>query len=203
MQEGSAASPGLSPRGRGKPLLSAQPRYDTRSIPAWAGETPSPQYTRGTGAVYPRVGGGNPLTGGAEAAPWGLSPRGRGKRPASASAPGRSGSIPAWAGETGQTAAPTSRQSVYPRVGGGNFVMYVVPYPCRGLSPRGRGKLPLNHRRRRGRRVYPRVGGGNYNRQGCLKGARGLSPRGRGKHDRTRVDSRAYRSIPAWAGETQ
>ena len=53
---------GLSPRGRGKRFPLPRAMSMTRSIPAWAGETSKasvPAIDRGSGAVYPRVGGGN------------------------------------------------------------------------------------------------------------------------------------------------
>ena len=52
-------------------------------------------------------------------------------------------------------------------------------------------------------KVYPRVGGGN--RQPRMDGAerQGLSPRGRGKRARPHSQRELFRSIPAWAGETE
>ena len=50
---------GLSPRGRGKPLQKGKAMDGQGSIPAWAGETPTPPSVDGQGVVYPRVGGGN------------------------------------------------------------------------------------------------------------------------------------------------
>ena len=51
---------GLSPRGRGKLMTAPRLSRDARSIPAWAGETPSSRGSRNCAGVYPRVGGGNP-----------------------------------------------------------------------------------------------------------------------------------------------
>ena len=90
-------------------------------------------------------------------------------------------SIPAWAGETFDAPPSENRPKVYPRVGGGNAVLYAPIVMLIGLSPRGRGKhirwsrgnrsigsIPAwaGETRRRRRclcpcRVYPRVGGGN------------------------------------------
>ena len=72
---------GLSPRGRGKPQAQVGGQAGTRSIPAWAGETPPPRPRRTSRGVYPRVGGGNLLNQERVRAIEGLSPRGRGKRP--------------------------------------------------------------------------------------------------------------------------
>ena len=71
---------GLSPRGRGNPLLIAGHAPTARSIPAWAGEPPQQALRRVAGAVYPRVGGGTAgLVSGVLGA-GGLSPRGRGNQ---------------------------------------------------------------------------------------------------------------------------
>ena len=71
---------GLSPRGRGKPVVLRRHFARYGSIPAWAGET-TRRYTHNRRfQVYPRVGGGNPSIESGEADGGGLSPRGRGKR---------------------------------------------------------------------------------------------------------------------------
>ncbi len=192
---------GLSPRGRGKPWFALNPVVAFGSIPAWAGETPPRRTRRGAISVYPRVGGGNSMSISECRYEPGLSPRGRGKpaRRAVWIAPGRS--IPAWAGETDAALRYAGRGAVYPRVGGGNTGKPNGWSRCRGLSPRGRGKLVLYRRRRqclgsipawagetRARvaaddavEVYPRVGGGNRYLGYVLEPAHGLSPRGRGK----------------------
>ena len=111
---------GLSPRGRGKLFQLAKANVAVRSIPAWAGETPPVSRRTALGAVYPRVGGGNPIRTRSPTAFAGLSPRGRGKRHDKRSPDDYCRSIPAWAGET-KTPTPNSPVSkVYPRVGGGN-----------------------------------------------------------------------------------
>ena len=53
---------GLSPRGRGNRNLSRYVRGGVGSIPAWAGEPRSVAKMRHISWVYPRVGGGTPLT---------------------------------------------------------------------------------------------------------------------------------------------
>ena len=96
------------------------------------------------------------------------------------------------------------------------------PFGYGGLSPRGRGKLdaPGAETKYLGSipawagetlallrflcqlAVYPRVGGGNSARA-CISTIRsGLSPRGRGKPNDVVKPQMAWRSIPAWAGET-
>ena len=152
---------GLSPRGRGKPLLCAGGGNPDRSIPAWAGETVTLDSFIESIQVYPRVGGGNRRTTPNSPTQKGLSPRGRGKLLVGGTREQCYGSIPAWAGETGMLAERCTLWRVYPRVGGGNRPQCRAGMRPPGLSPRGRGK-----RRRRWvafnpGRVYPRVGGGN------------------------------------------
>ena len=213
---------GLSPRGRGKPLLNAAGVTSIRSIPAWAGETllsakpPTPR------RVYPRVGGGNPTADPSTIQNSGLSPRGRGKRRCDMRRGSDHRSIPAWAGETSRRQALGGALRVYPRVGGGNSVSRKFFLKFGGLSPRGRGKLEglarmVSYCRSipawagettsdgsacSKPKVYPRVGGGNTSRFTMPQTPPGLSPRGRGKRIAWRVGFISMRSIPAWAGET-
>ena len=136
-----ASAGGLSPRGRGKRFTDLCRPAPAGSIPAWAGETKKDGDWRALFEVYPRVGGGNFRRAYLWARTVGLSPRGRGKRPAVEGIDGRRRSIPAWAGETKPTAGRTCSERVYPRVGGGNACQTRSPLSGRGLSPRGRGKL--------------------------------------------------------------
>ena len=132
------------------------------------------------------------------------------------------GSIPAWAGETVVYRRGVHLDMVYPRVGGGNRRGFQPGTDYRGLSPRGRGKLPIGGLRAIWKRsipawagetgtqpplpggieVYPRVGGGNSPRSMKMKAMPGLSPRGRGKPSSSPGKGWTRRSIPAWAGET-
>ena len=171
--------------------------------------------------VYPRVGGGTHLAGAAFQARSGLSPRGRGNRPAERFGQLVLGSIPAWAGEPGPGPLAGRQGRVYPRVGGGTPIMPTTISTEWGLSPRGRGNRgdnfpivgpggsipawagepPSEPTAKPPAQVYPRVGGGTGWLPPMESNERGLSPRGRG--NRTRHDSTAAqtRSIPAWAGE--
>jgi hypothetical protein len=132
------------------------------------------------------------------------------------------GSIPAWAGETAQTASRHRRHGVHPRVGGGDLPIEILLVCYQGPSPRGRGRRgpPDLDRLRLGsipawagetrpgsgmwcwRRVHPRVGGGDVPAfiTGLL--AYGPSPRGRGRPVPVHHPARETGSIPAWAGET-
>ena len=172
---------GLSPRGRGKLAGHRFTDTQTGSIPAWAGETTAWGAVGGAGAVYPRVGGGNPPVARRGGKLQGLSPRGRGKRHHSRHSAPAGRSIPAWAGETLPSARWPWAKRVYPRVGGGNLRGALPVTSRRGLSPRGRGKrrcrplpgpLPRSipawagetttrYKPAQTGAVYPRVGGGN------------------------------------------
>ena len=176
-----SAARGLSPRGRGKLPWPISPQGARRSIPAWAGETPPAAGGQFGKGVYPRVGGGNVPMEEHSRYRQGLSPRGRGKLRSDCGRPGFAGSIPAWAGETGDPNGLACAAGVYPRVGGGNRFESSRARLPRGLSPRGRGKLgcPLPFGRTDWSipawagetqpellrlyplEVYPRVGGGN------------------------------------------
>ena len=68
---------GLSPRGRGNPLLPPVLQILSRSIPAWAGEPYKAVRTQQHWRVYPRVGGGTYVSYSVSHKKHGLSPRGR------------------------------------------------------------------------------------------------------------------------------
>ncbi len=222
-RNGSGSEPdgGLSPRGRGNPLVNRSTACSLRSIPAWAGEPAPVDPGSLPPTVYPRVGGGTLPSQRIQRTRLGLSPRGRGNPISS----GKSGfnvrSIPAWAGEPPRRASSMNHWRVYPRVGGGTDWRNARPSSEAGLSPRGRGNpipLALGIARRRsipawagepavagglrGRTaVYPRVGGGTASRGTGDTLVSGLSPRGRGNPITGEPPPTANRSIPAWAGE--
>ena len=110
---------GLSPRVRGNPVGDLVVSYRVGSIPACAGEPPTPSANTGQAAVYPRVCGGT--------------------------AQGYAGalvtvrSIPACAGEPRCMGCAWRCGPVYPRVCGGTRVGGQDDRPARGLSPRVRG----------------------------------------------------------------
>ena len=216
------AGGGLSPRGRGKQFGVTASRIGQGSIPAWAGETAG-RHGRGWGwQVYPRVGGGNNPSVGSIKTAGGLSPRGRGKPALHPVVAAYARSIPAWAGETRHVLAAFVYARVYPRVGGGNDDILHMRKLQSGLSPRGRGKLlwrcqPFFMQRSipawagethrpsalvATTAVYPRVGGGNYVVASAVAALNGLSPRGRGKLPAKSSLWARRGSIPAWAGET-
>ena len=134
---------------------------------------------------------------------------------------GRSGSIPACAGEPPDAQSTSGGEGVYPRVCGGTVIQVPVDAFDPGLSPRVRGNLGLSPRGRgrggsipacagepskmistmRWRRVYPRVCGGTPNQNVLTASCEGLSPRVRGNPLPLNRNSLPTRSIPACAGE--
>ncbi len=212
---------GLSPRGRGSPPAPYAVAADVRPIPAWAGQPPERPGCRAIVRAYPRVGGAAvPVVGHQPPTP-GLSPRGRGSPGQAEAWCGVDGPIPAWAG---QPRTPPSRlltRRAYPRVGGAAPGLSFSESARQGLSPRGRGSLPLHQpaaghhgpipawagqppacpSTRTPGRAYPRVGGAAS--KASLSGSRirGLSPRGRGSPDGPREGLDGVGPIPAWAGQ--
>ena len=121
---------GLSPRGRGNPVVGQPATPVGRSIPAWAGEPGPGARRRVSTPVYPRGGGGTRWSGSQPRSRGGLSPRGRGNLHRGLDRRDQHGSIPAGAGEPLSPSWPLCQITVYPRGGGGNL---------RRVSPRGRG----------------------------------------------------------------
>ena len=90
---------GLSPRVRGNPHSAPAAASPSRSIPACAGEPPSPTTRPPRLQVYPRVCGGTPTCFPYTAPAPGLSPRVRGNPRPHVQPLAAAGSIPACAGE--------------------------------------------------------------------------------------------------------
>ena len=169
------------------------------------------------------MGGGITTASSSPVAAMGLSPHGRGNR-RQAPGPGhRPGSIPAWAGESRTSRTSPMKSWVYPRMGGGIRPSSPVSISASGLSPHGRGNLPLEHfaclssrsipawagesstviTGPKPNRVYPRMGGGITGVIDRNVTQLGLSPHGRGNPSRRTLSGRWSGSIPAWAGESQ
>ena len=212
---------GLSPRGRGNRSVGREPQLLSRSIPAWAGQPGSFRPTPYRARVYPRVGGATGQQVRLVVQEQGLSPRGRGNRPAGPLGSPRAGSIPAWAGQPYRFKAVRRSIRVYPRVGGATIATLRLSSQACGLSPRGRGNLrycaeevaqirsipawagqPRLCRRPAALvSVYPRVGGATTLIPVHSADYDGLSPRGRGNQAPIKDILVAARSIPAWAGQ--
>ena len=218
-----SASIGLSPRTRGKHLPVTGETYDSRSIPAHAGETRSQPRPLCVREVYPRARGGNYTSVYFFRLMYGLSPRTRGKQIALKAREGEARSIPAHAGETRRDTDDRRLGKVYPRARGGNRRRVGQIAAHLGLSPRTRGKrvstewsgcaigsIPAHAGETGARRlrwwrssVYPRARGGNDIAGETIAHLAGLSPRTRGKHYRSTYSPRGAGSIPAHAGETR
>ncbi len=132
---------GLSPRVRGKLDWPPSKQHVRGSIPACAGETPDKNPRTELHQVYPRVCGGNVKSTERPISPTGLSPRVRGKLKKTILNFKQKRSIPACAGETVEAYLPPVFMRVYPRVCGGNVVLFFLKDNVEGLSPRVRGKL--------------------------------------------------------------
>ena len=91
---------GLSPHIRGKPRRRETVRWWAGSIPAYTGETNRPFAVMRIAQVYPRIYGGNDFAAAELIINTGLSPHIRGKRRLRARKKSRTGSIPAYTGET-------------------------------------------------------------------------------------------------------
>ena len=130
---------GLSPRVRGNPALAMRFCALCGSIPACAGEPRLGWSTECRLRVYPRVCGGTDISELHRTARYGLSPRVRGNRRATAQAVYLYRSIPACAGEPIASGSTRVGRGVYPRVCGGTVYTLVARTNRRGLSPRVRG----------------------------------------------------------------
>ena len=112
-------SHGLSPRVRGNHPQCKLHRSRPGSIPACAGEPPSPDTHQLHSEVYPRVCGGTSRDAPDCSAANGLSPRVRGNQSERHHLFACIRSIPACAGEPGRCHIPRYMWWVYPRVCGG------------------------------------------------------------------------------------
>ena len=110
---------GLSPRVRGNHASARASMSAMRSIPASAGEPWIWLRDYFVSKVYPRECGGTGCDRGPGSMPYGLSPRVRGNRRQAANLIGRSGSIPASAGEPSAGLLQSESPWVYPRECGG------------------------------------------------------------------------------------
>ena len=132
------------------------------------------------------------------------------------------GSIPACAGETFRFASAPCTVTVDPRVRGGDDIPASGQRPCKGRSPRARGRraakaigissvrsIPAcagetvdGQTLSLAMRVDPRVRGGDRSTKSGCKRSSGRSPRARGRQPSVFIWSSPERSIPACAGET-
>ena len=116
----SLASPGSSPRGRGKQRPNEGLFGCLGLIPARAGKTPRRRSLIVRSPAHPRAGGENLGDLEAIGGEQGSSPRGRGKPRDVLPRLGRAGLIPARAGKTGAERMSSGRSRAHPRAGGEN-----------------------------------------------------------------------------------
>ena len=212
---------GLSPRVRGNRQGGAGAGSQSGSIPASAGEPTHLREVVAQGRVYPRECGGTQPASTHIGAGFGLSPRVRGNRLASARMGHQRGSIPASAGEPPASRGAMPGEMVYPRECGGTRVELLRRRKVEGLSPRVRGNrcddLPCQRERgsipasagepegpcspAHAKRVYPRECGGTIALLDINATLAGLSPRVRGNPWTNSSGCGLARSIPASAGE--
>ena len=138
------ASQGLSPRVRGNQAFHRRLKRLEGSIPARAGEPPSPPPVLTVREVYPRACGGTK-------SPWsrsrrsrGLSPRVRGNHCFQWRYGAQGRSIPARAGEPNVVCHRRQASAVYPRACGGTVPTGESLMQEVGLSPRVRGNLGVD-----------------------------------------------------------
>ncbi len=214
-------SEGRSPRLRGSHRLASQGGGGKGSIPASAGEPSTTASCNARRRVDPRVCGGAPSWPASPSLNAGRSPRLRGSHDADDPEARDGGSIPASAGEPQLRRALCRAAGVDPRVCGGAVSPRPIQRPPLGRSPRLRGSprwpradvlrpgsIPASAGEPRPRpcrcappRVDPRVCGGAAEWRMWADDPMGRSPRLRGSHAVGPADHRAWRSIPASAGE--
>ena len=221
-QRNSRPKVGSSPRVRGKPGFELDSEVAVRIIPARAGQTRPWRNGRGRTPDHPRACGANTWMSMSACAPFGSSPRVRGKLECVPFRQVAARIIPARAGQTRSTRSSSRRRSDHPRACGANPVQ-VWKYPLSaGSSPRVRGKLGEQTLPQRLVRIiparagqtrpvslvglpapdHPRACGANMVWSSSFRSLAGSSPRVRGKQE-TQLRPRYWgRIIPARAGQT-
>ena len=202
--------------------MSAWATPPSRSIPAYAGETPGGGRARRVSGVDPRVRGGDQRGRYHVSGRSGRSPRTRGRLGRGRQHALFAGSIPAYAGETSICTTTPVRRGVDPRVRGGDEPRSKEKIMAKGRSPRTRGRrhraasswlsggsIPAYAGETAGGtgaiascEVDPRVRGGDLRDAIDVIRRKGRSPRTRGRRGRWAGGRAARRSIPAYAGET-
>ncbi len=213
---------GLSPHARGKRLRSVRRPNPRGPIPACAGETSRAISIVSLMWAYPRMRGGNLRERGIKTSARGLSPHARGKRANQSRKVVAQGPIPACAGETVHSYMRWTDPRAYPRMRGGNPLLFDGVRIPAGLSPHARGKpqvgvkvhalsgpIPAcagetiqNPAILDSMGAYPRMRGGNINPITYALTPTGLSPHARGKLLTEMSHTMSEGPIPACAGET-
>ena len=181
---------GSSPLTRGKRCSVTQTTPEARLIPAHAGKTPPTTPSRSSPRAHPRSRGENRSGLSSAMMRTGSSPLTRGK-PALGRRPHRIGGlIPAHAGKTTRSPAPTLKPGAHPRSRGENEPITVATAPNRGSSPLTRGKRGPGRVRRHRQGLIPAHAG---------KTITAGDPDGQGEaHPRSRGEN----SSPPWRRRT-
>ena len=140
----SAGGKGLSPLARGNPPVPVANGGTGGPIPARAGEPASAHWGSPPEGAYPRSRGGTRHGVGRNWRQRGLSPLARGNLPNAARRTGRSGPIPARAGEPDDQLQCLPADGAYPRSRGGTCRMQRAAQVDQGLSPLARGNPTTN-----------------------------------------------------------
>ena len=216
------ATPGTSPRARGKRAPKEFPEEPGRNIPACAGKTFPRQSFFAFDTEHPRVRGENMGSLVAWPALTGTSPRARGKQVDSLERYGYPRNIPACAGKTPLGRRPMDSVTEHPRVRGENTRFALRAQRVKGTSPRARGKLRVDRglwgcirnipacagktldtpSRESYAKEHPRVRGENNFTTQAADDPQGTSPRARGKLWVPDAPATKSRNIPACAGKT-
>ncbi len=134
-----SSNAGSSPRGRGTESVHVATLFESRVIPAWAGNrawTRCLEYLR---AGHPRVGGEQLFCRHLQKRDIGSSPRGRGTGPPGIPPTCSGRVIPAWAGNRKTPIFRPVQPPGHPRVGGEQCAALDAHDRDAGSSPRGRG----------------------------------------------------------------
>ena len=211
---------GPSPRARGIQADLGHDDHRRGSIPASAGNPPSPAASGWWTRVHPRERGESARAMRLLVTSWGPSPRARGILLCDPGPLGLEGSIPASAGNPAGPISVSALHWVHPRERGESFAGAPLSRPVGGPSPRARGILaararavhilgsipasagnPHRHQIHLSlSRVHPRERGESLGRRPLRLHETGPSPRARGIPRRGRRRRRWPRSIPASAG---
>ena len=206
-----ASCDGRSPLARGSQGQGQGQGHQTRSIPACAGEPPSPCFRVPLRRVDPRLRGGAKSSRAREQERDGRSPLARGSQMRSGGTRYVVRSIPACAGEPSSTRAPSVAARVDPRLRGGAIPYFGRRVNVQGRSPLARGSRGYSRRSfpslrsipacagepstlpvdREPCRVDPRLRGGALATPTCRDPDKGRSPLARG----SRATGRPRRTI--------
>ena len=214
---------GSSPRVRGKPMPVTNVDWETRIIPARAGQTQSVNGHHDYSQDHPRACGANGFVPAFSGVTSGSSPRVRGKQQCGGDFGRARRIIPARAGQTRIGTMPSPAYPDHPRACGANVCRLSGGVCVIGSSPRVRGKPSKGVPSALGDRIIPARAGQTIccdcchtgepdhpracgaNRKNCpnFDVATGSSPRVRGKLAYDQFFSTECRIIPARAGQTR